>query len=139
MASNKTEHRVRYSDTDHFGVVYYARYLDWFEAGRTEILRSKGISYADLEKKGLFAPVIEIKVNYNKPARYDDIIELETSVENIGNSSIRFSYKVFRNHPESDGEQAEKELLAEAYTVNVFINKGMEPVRIPDYVRDILK
>ena len=131
MAKNITEHRVRYADTDHFGVVYYARYLDWFEAGRTEILRNKGITYADLEKKGLFAPVVEIKVNYKKPARYDDIIELETEIENIGNSSIKFNYKVYNKET--------KELLAEAYTVNVFINKDMKPQRIPDEVRDVLK
>jgi len=128
---NKTEHRVRYSDTDHFGVVYYARYLDWFEAGRTEILRAKGITYSELEKKGLFAPVVEIKVNYKKPARYDDIVELETSVEHVGNSSVKFVYKVFNKET--------KELLAEAYTVNVFINKEMESVRIPEEVRTILQ
>lgn len=127
---NITEHRVRYADTDHFGVVYYARYLDWFEAGRTEILRAKGITYAELEKKGLFAPVVEVKVNYKKPARYDDIVELETSVEHVGNSSIKFVYKVFNKKT--------KELLCEAYTVNVFINKEMESVRIPDEVRRVL-
>jgi acyl-CoA thioester hydrolase len=127
---NVTEHRVRYSDTDHFGVVYYARYLDWFEAGRTEILRARGITYAELEKKGYFAPVVEIKVNYKKPARYDDIVELETTIESVGNSSIKFNYKVFN--------KATKELLVEAYTVNVFITRDMKSVRIPDEVRDVL-
>jgi acyl-CoA thioester hydrolase len=128
---NKTEHRVRYSDTDHFGVVYYARYLDWFEVGRTEILRSGGVTYSELEKKGLFAPVVEIKVNYHKPARYDDIVVLETSVSHVGNSSVKFTYKVFNKE---NGE-----LLVEAYTVNVFITKDMKSVRIPDDVRDVLK
>jgi len=126
---NTTEHRVRYADTDHFGVVYYARYLDWFEAGRTEILRVKGVTYAELEKKGFYAPVVEIKVNYLKPARYDDIVVLETSIENVGNSSIKFNYKVFNS---------KKELLVEAYTVNVFITKEMKSVRIPDEVRKVL-
>ena|SRR3989338_1003558 len=130
MAKNITEHRVRYSDTDHFGVVYYARYLDWFEAGRTEILRDHGITYADLEKQGFFAPVVEIKVNYKKPARYDDIVVLETTVESIGNSSIKFLYKVL--------DKKTNELLAEAYTVNVFITKEMKPVRVPDEVRGAL-
>ena len=127
---NKTEHRVRYSDTDHFGVVYYARYLDWFEAGRTEILREKGVTYSELEKQGLFAPVVEIKVNYFKPARYDDIVVLETTVENVGNSSVKFRYKVFNKKT--------NELLCEAYTVNVFINKEMKSQRIPDEVRKAL-
>ena len=130
MAKNITEHRVRYSDTDHFGVVYYARYLDWFEAGRTEILRDHGITYADLEKQGFFAPVVEIKVNYKKPARYDDIVVLETTVESIGNSSIKFLYKVL--------DKKTNELLVEAYTVNVFITKEMKPVRVPDEVRGAL-
>lgn len=130
MVKNTTEHRVRYSDTDHFGVVYYARYLDWFEAGRTEILRVKGITYSDLEKKGFFAPVVEVKVNYKKPGKYDDIIELKTSVEHIGNSSIKFNYKVYNKET--------KELLAEAHTINVFINKDMKSVPIPDEVRNSL-
>jgi len=129
--TNKTEHRVRYSDTDHFGVVYYARYLDWFEAGRTEILRVKGITYADLEKKGIFAPVVEVKVNYKKPPRYDYIVVLETAVEHIGNSSIKFKYKVY--------DKKTNELLAEAYTINVFITKNMKSVRIPDDVRAALE
>ncbi|MBU0627960.1 MAG: acyl-CoA thioesterase [Nanoarchaeota archaeon] len=130
MHKHITEHRVRYADTDHFGVVYYARYLDWFEAGRTEILRDKGITYADLEKKGFFAPVVEVKVNYKKPARYDDIVVVETTIENIGNSSIKFNYKVFNKET--------NELLCEAYTVNVFINKEMKSQRIPDDVRGVL-
>ena len=128
---NKTEHRVRYSDTDHFGVVYYARYLDWFEAGRTEILREKGITYSELEKQGLFAPVVEVKVNYKKPARYDDIVVLETTVEHVGNSSVKFVYKVFNKET--------GELLVEAYTVNVFINKDMKPQKIPEEVRRVLE
>ncbi len=126
---NITKHRVRYSDTDHFGVVYYARYLDWFEIGRTEILRSRGISYAQLERDGFFAPVVEIKVNYKKPARYDEIILLETSVSKIGNSSIRFDYRVYNE---------ERELLAVAYTINVFVDRRMKPVKIPTKLKEAL-
>ena len=131
MNLNKTEHRVRYSDTDHFGVVYYANYLNWFEAGRTEILRDNGISYAELEKKGLYAPVVEVKVTYKQPGRYDNVVIIETKIENIGNTSVKFSYKVYR--------KSDNELLAEAYTVNVFINKGMKPVMVPDEIRAIIK
>ncbi|MFH2028789.1 MAG: thioesterase family protein [Nanoarchaeota archaeon] len=129
MIKNKTEHRVRYADTDHFGVVYYARYLDWFETGRTEILRVKGITYSDLEKEGYFAPVVKVEADYKKPARYDDIVTVETSVEKIGNSNIKFRYNVFN----SDGE-----LLVDAYTINVFITKEMKSVDIPEKVRKAL-
>ena len=88
MNQNKYIYRVRYHDTDHFGVMYYANYLRLFEIGRTEILRDNGISYAELEKQGFFAPVKEVKVIYNSPARYDDEVVLETKIENIGNSCL---------------------------------------------------
>ena len=128
--THKMEIRVRYADTDHFGVVYYARYLDWFEAGRTEILRDNKITYSELEKQGMVAPVVEVKVNYKKPPKYDDLITLETSIEKIGNSSIKFNYKVLSKN---------NEVLTEAYTVNVFVDKEMKPIRIPDDVREALK
>jgi acyl-CoA thioester hydrolase len=130
MVMNKTEHRIRYSDTDHFGVVYYARYLDWFEAGRTEILRDNEITYAELEEKGIFAPVVEVKVNYKAPARYDNIVVLETKIVKIGNTSIKFEYKVLR--------KTDKKVLAEGYTVNVFINKDMKPVPVPEEIKKLV-
>ncbi|MBW2979844.1 acyl-CoA thioesterase [Candidatus Woesearchaeota archaeon] len=130
MVANKTEHRIRYADTDHFGVVYYARYLEWFEAGRTEILRKNGITYAELEKEGYFAPVVEVKINYKAPARYDDVVLLETEIASIGNSSIRFNYKVFKKEG--------MKLLAEGYTVNVFINKDMKPVPVPELIKKLV-
>jgi acyl-CoA thioester hydrolase len=126
---NIIEERVRYKDTDHFGVVYYGTYLNWFEAGRTEILRDNNITYADLEKKGFFAPVVEIKVNYKAPARYDDLVIIETTIEKIGNSSIKFNYKIYNKKT--------KQLLTEAYTINVFINKSMKPVPIPKEIKKL--
>ena len=130
MVTNKTEHRIRYADTDHFGVVYYARYLEWFEAGRTEILRMNGITYAELENEGYFAPVVEVKISYKAPPRYDDVVLLETEIANIGNSSIRFNYKVFKKE--------DMKLLAEGHTVNVFINKSMKPVPIPETIKKLI-
>jgi len=129
MITNKTEHRVTYADTDHGGVAYYAAYLIWFEIGRTELLRESGSTFSELEKQGFIAPVVEIKVNYLKPAQYDDVIVLETSIENIGNSSIKFVYKLLNKN---------NELIAEGYTVNVFV-KDMKPVRVPDSVRKNLE
>lgn len=131
MNLNKTELRVRYSDTDHFGVVYYANYLNWLEAGRTEILRDNGISYADFEKKGMFAPVVKVEVEWKSSARYDDIITVETKIEKIGNSSVEFSYNIIR--------KKDNLLLATAKTVNVFITKEGKTVRVPDEVRKIVK
>jgi acyl-CoA thioester hydrolase len=127
---NKLEFRVRYSHTDHFGVVYYSRYLDWLEAGRTEILRDNGISYSDYEKKGLFAPVVKLEVEYMASARYDDIVVIETTIQKIGNSSVDFGYRITR--------KGDDKLLLTAKTINVFIKKDGEKVRVPDEIRNIL-
>ena len=125
------EQRVYYSDTDHGGVVYYANYLKWFEIGRTEILRQNGFDYEDFENRGLIAPVVEVHCNYKSPASYNDVIIIKTSVESIGNTSIKFYYEVIRK---KDGT-----LLAEGHTVNVSVGKKtMKPIRIPDDLRKAL-
>jgi len=115
MKINETELRVYYADTDHGGVVYYANYLKWFEIGRTEVLRQNGFNYADYENKNIIAPVVEVKCNYKEPVRYNDVITIKTTIMNIGNSSIKFDYKIIR--------KKDNELLAEGYTVNVFVDK----------------
>lgn len=132
MKTNETEQRVYYADTDHGGVVYYSNYLKWFEIGRTEILRQSGFDYNDFEKQGIIAPVVEVKCCYKKPAKYNDLITIKTSIENIGNSSIKFSYEILRKN--------DNILLAEGYTVNVFVDKKTEkPIRIPDNLRNKLQ
>ena len=129
---NKTEIRVYYADTDHEGVVYYANYLRWFEIGRTEILRQCGYDYSDIEKKDIIVPVVEVKCSYNDSAMYKDIIIIETSIERIGNSSIKFNYKIMRKKDEK--------LLAEGYTVNVFVDrKTMKSIGIPEELRKALQ
>ncbi|MBL7056107.1 acyl-CoA thioesterase [Candidatus Woesearchaeota archaeon] len=127
MKINKTEVRVYYSDTDRGGVVYYSNYLKWFEVGRTELLREQGLSYAEFEKQNLIAPVVDVRCTYHDSAKYDDVITIETSIEKIGNSSIKFLYKLLRRNT----------LLAEGYTVNVFVDmKTKKSSRIPDKLRE---
>jgi len=132
MKTNTTEIRVYYADTDHGSVVYYANYLKWFEIGRTEILRQAGFNYAEYEKKNLIAPVVEVKCNYKDSARYNDLIMIETSIAKIGNSSIRFNYKIIR--------KKDKKLLAEGYTVNVFVNiKTKASTEMPKELKKFLQ
>jgi acyl-CoA thioester hydrolase len=111
--------------------VYYANYLNWLEAGRTEILRDNGISYKDYEKKGFFAPVVKVEVEYKSSARYDDIVVVETTVSKIGNSSVEFNYKIYRKE--------DNLLLVEAKTVNVFVKKNGEKISVPDEIRKIIR
>ncbi|MXO78345.1 YbgC/FadM family acyl-CoA thioesterase, partial [Paenibacillus sp. OT2-17] len=72
--------RVRYQESDQMGVVYHANYLNWFEIGRTEMIRQAGFNYRSMEERGVLLPVIEINAKYASPARYDDLITIYTAI-----------------------------------------------------------
>jgi len=93
-----TQLRVIYGDTDQMGVVYYANYLRFFEAGRNEFLRAKGLTYREFEREArLMLPVVEVNVRYRAPARYDDLLTVETSLPEAGRASARFEYRIVRD------------------------------------------
>ena len=129
---HKTEHRVIYADTDAGQVVYYGNYFRWFESGRREIFRSLKIDYVELDKKNIIAPVVEAHCNYFAPARYDEVVIIETKISEIKEKSVRFEYKVIR--------KKDRKLLASGHTINVFVNKKkMKSIKIPDDVRKKIK
>jgi len=113
--------RVRYGDTDQMGFAYYAHYLRWFEIGRAEMIRSLGTSYRSVEEQGTTLPVVEAHCRYRRPARYDDLIMIETGVERMSRAAVRFAYRVVR---ESDGE-----LLASGHTEHCFLGRDGRPGR----------
>jgi acyl-CoA thioester hydrolase len=114
--------RIIYGDTDQMGVVYYANYLRFFEAGRTEFLRAKGMSYRDVEQRHrLQLPVAEALVSYRAPARYEDLITVETSLALLKRASARFEYRVHR----------EGELLATGHTLHACVDPEGRIVRLP--------
>jgi acyl-CoA thioester hydrolase len=114
--------RVIYGDTDQMGVVYYANYLRWFEAGRAQFLRVKGVSYHDFERVlGLMLPVSEAGVTYCSPARYDDLVVVEASLAEVRRVSARFTYRVVR------GET----LLATGFTVHACVDREGRIRRLP--------
>lgn len=129
---HKTEHRVIYGDTDAGQVVYYANYFRWFESGRRELFRGLKINYFDIDKKGIITPVVEAHCNYFHPARYDDIVVIETRISDVKEKSIRFDYRIFRKKG--------RKLLASGYTINVFVSKKkMKSMKIPDNLRRKIK
>lgn len=91
-----TELRVRYAETDQMGIVYHANYLVWCEIGRVEWLRSRGISYADLERSGVGLAVVEANLRFRAPARYDDRIRVATRLAEVRSRSLLFLYRVDR-------------------------------------------
>jgi acyl-CoA thioester hydrolase len=90
------ELRVRYAETDQMGVVYHANYLPWCEVARTELIRRRWRSYADLESEGVRLAVSEATLRYHAPARYDDLIRVECWTEEVRSRAVSFSYLVSR-------------------------------------------
>ena len=118
----RTEVRVIYGDTDQMGVVYYANYLRYFEAGRNEHIRACGLRYRDFEERfSLRLPVAEAGVSYRIPARYDDLLVVETTISEIGRASARFEYRVLRGD----------ELLATGHTVHACVDLEGRIRRMP--------
>ncbi len=118
-----TEYRVVYSDCDPFNVVYYANYFTLFERGRTELFRDMGIPYSTIEKQGIYVPVSDTRCRYKRSARYDDLLSIESEVQELKRARITIAYRILRND--------RQELLAEGYTVHAFVNTEGKPRRIP--------
>lgn len=89
-----TPYRVIYGDTDQMGVVYYANYLRLFELGRNEYLREAGLTYREIEARGLRLPVVHASCDYSRPARYDDLLSVETRVTKVQGARVHFAYEI---------------------------------------------
>lgn len=124
-------YRVLYADTDQMGITYYANYLKWFEAARTEYFRALGFPYTECEKKGIYLPVAEAHVNYVAPSTYDDDLIVRASVVEIGGSTLRFEYQVMHAKTQVP--------VATGYTVHVFVTKAMKPCRVPAEIKAVVK
>ncbi len=92
--TSQVEFRVRYAETDQMGVVYHSHYLVWCEVGRTEHLRSLGTDYATVEKAGTALAVAEASLRYHAPARYDDLVRVDTTLSSVRSRVITFDYVI---------------------------------------------
>ena len=126
----KIEIRVIYGDTDQMGVVYYANYLRYFESGRNEYLRAVGLRYRDFERElGLVLPVVEAHVDYKQPARYDDLLVLETSLTRVLRASARFDYRILRDTA----------LIATGHTLHACLTRAGKIRKLPDQLKILLE
>jgi len=126
-----TKIRVRYADTDQMKFVYYAKYFEYFEQSRSDLLREMGMPYSEIEQRGIFLPVIESHANYIKSARFDDLLEIKVILKEIPSSKIRIEYELFNNNT--------NELLVTGYTVHCFVNiENGKPTRAPEYFLNIV-
>ena len=121
--TNATELRVRYAETDRMGIVYYANYLVWCEVGRVEFMRALGGSYAALESQGYGLAVAEATVRYLAPARFDDLVRIETTLIAVRSRAVTFDYVIL--HAETGTR------LATAHTALVSVDAAGKPTAMP--------
>jgi acyl-CoA thioester hydrolase len=97
MLSGEIQIRVRYAETDRMGLLHHANYLVYFEQARTELLRTCGAAYKDMEDKGFFLVIAKVEVKYKSPAHYDDVLTIRTTVTRATPIRIEHKYEVFRD------------------------------------------
>ncbi len=114
--------RVRYAEIDRMGVAYHSRYIEWFEAARTELLRESAVTYDQMEESGISLPVIEVRAHYFKPVFYDELVTIFTRVSHVDRLKLHLSYQLY-------GERNEA-LRAEGYTIHCFVNAKGSPIRV---------
>src|SRR5262245_40313775 len=114
--------RVRYSETDAMGYLYHGNYFAYFEMGRTELLRAQGGNYRQMESDGLLMVVVSIECKYRKPARYDDVLTLQTRIVRVTPAKLEHEYRLYRD----------RELLTEARSVLACVDRNGIVQRIPE-------
>jgi acyl-CoA thioester hydrolase len=130
MYISETSVRVRYSETDQMGYVYYGNYAMYYEVARVESLRQLGLTYKEIEDMGVMMPVVENKSRYLAPARYDDLLRIVTTLREKPGVRIRFEYEIFNS---------ENTLINRGETLLVFINKETNrPCRQPPAMQKVL-
>lgn len=130
-----SEVRVRYGETDQMGVAYHANYLVWCEVGRTDFIRALGVTYAEMEARGIQLAVAEATLRYHASARYDELVRVETRLESVQSRSMTFRYDLKRIAAPGDtvGER-----LVTASTMLVSVAPGGKLVLLPPEIRSLL-
>jgi len=127
-STTTTELRVRFCETDLMGVVHHATYLVYFEVGRVDWLRKRGITYADWTARGVQVPVVDAQVQYRAPSRFDDLLSIETTLTKLRTVSLDYTYRIRR------GETP----IAEGSTRLACIDQHHKLLRIPEAIRTAL-
>lgn len=131
MVQGETKVRVRYGETDKMGYCYYGVYAQYFEIGRTDLMRNLNLSYKDIENQGIMLPVLSLNTKYIKPAYYDDELTIKTRIEKMPGLRIEFKYEVYNQ---------KSELLCIGDTTLVFINsETRKPMSPPLEIKKKLK
>jgi acyl-CoA thioester hydrolase len=126
MTSGDVSIRVRYAETDRMGLLHHANYLVYFEQSRTELLRTMGFTYKDLEDQGFLLVLTKVEVRYKKPAFYDELLTVRTIVERTTSVRIDHRYEVYRG----------KELIAEGGSTLACVDRTGRPQALPEFLQN---
>ncbi len=131
MKSFETKIRVEYHHTDQMGIVHHSNYVKFFEVARTEWLRAVGLTYAEMERRGVMMPIVEVNIKYRQPAYYDELISVTASVDELPMARMNFKYEI-------RGEDGRE--IATGSTTLGFIDKTTRrPQRAPIWLMEVLE
>lgn len=131
METFRTTARITYGDTDQMGIAYHGSYLRWFEIGRTEMLRSMGLTYKEMEARGVMLPVSDVHCKYLKPARYDDLLCIEVTIDRAVKGAIKFDYCIT-----SEGGGT---VHVKGYTKHAFVGQNGRVIRPPEFLLETIQ
>lgn len=131
---SRSEIRVRYAESDQMGVAYHANYLVWCEVGRTDFIRQLGMTYAEMERRGVMLAVADAHLRYHASARYDDVVRIATRLTGVRSRMATFAYELHR----LDADGREDLRLASATTTLVSLDAEGRPAALPPEMRDML-
>ena len=129
LPPTEIEFRVRYAETDQMGVVYHTNYLVWCEVGRTDFIRKRGMSYADIERSGTLLAVADLSVRFHGAARYEELVRVRTTLADLQSRFIVFDYLI------TNAETNER--LVTARTSLVSVDASGKPRKLPPEIRDL--
>ena len=131
MNSFETKIRVEYHHTDQMGIVHHSNYVKFFEVARTEWLRANGLTYAEMERRGVMMPIVDVAVKYRNPAVYDELISVTAFVDAMPMARMTFRYEV-------RGEDG-REIASGSTTLGFIDSQTRRPMRAPQWLLEVIK
>jgi acyl-CoA thioester hydrolase len=131
MQSFETQIRVEYHHTDQMGIVHHSNYVKFFEVARTEWLRAAGLTYAEMERRGVMMPIVDVQVKYRQPAYYDELIRVKAMVEEMPMARMTFKYEVC-------GEDG-RDIASGSTTLGFIDSVTRRPQRAPQWLMEVLE
>ena len=131
MISFETKIRVEYHHTDQMGIVHHSNYVKFFEVARTEWLRANGLTYAEMARRGVMMPIVDVAVKYRNPAVYDELISVTAFVDAMPMARMTFRYEV-------RGEDG-REIASGSTTLGFIDSQTRRPMRAPQWLLEVIK